>query len=208
MPDRVLGNILALAVQAQLYVVLAVAFFCVLLFEDAFYLFAYQRQDILNGEYWRAITRNFTHLSLVHGLLNLLAWMLIWFYGRAVCSVFEWLVALTLCSAGVGFGLLIFLPALQTYVGLSGTLHGVLVVIAILSLRHPHYTAISWTILVFVVAKLTYETIYGATPATAELVQMNVITEAHLYGAISGVVVGSLLAALSSAHNKKPDPEK
>lgn len=194
--------------KGSFFIVSAVAFFCVLLFKDTFGLFAYQRQGVLNGEYWRILTGHFTHWGFVHWLLNLFAWVLIWLYGRAVCSVFEWLVALTVCSAGVSLGLLVFLPDLQVYVGFSGTLHGVLVVIAILSIRYPHYAVMGWAVLCFITVKLIYEAIYGATPATAELVQIHVITEAHLYGAISGTFVGTLLFGLSSTHNKKPDPKR
>ncbi len=198
-------SIKQLAREGNSYVAIVVVFFCILFFKDIFDLFAYQRQEILSGEYWRMITGHLTHFATIHWLINLFAWILIWLYGRSVCSALVWVCTLLVCSVGVSSGILIFLPDLQTYTGLSGILHGFLIVIAVLHIHHSRYAMTGWIILLFITGKLVYEAFYGPTPTTAELIEMRVITEAHLYGAFSGVLV---IAGLFLTHylrtTKKP----
>ena len=152
-------------------------------------LFVYWRIGILHGEYWRLITGNFVHLNWQHASLNLTAWFLVWVYGMRVCGVATWLVSLLLCACGVGVGILSFLPNIEVYSGLSGVLHGLLILVAGLRLMAWRRDYSAWAILVVVVAKLVSEGIGGPLGATADWIDLTVASEAHLYGALSGVAL-------------------
>ena len=156
--------------------------------------FIYWRTGILHGEYWRPVTGNFVHLSWQHASLNLAAWLLVWVYGTRVCGIAMWLVSLLLCAGGTGIGMLLFLPNIEVYSGLSGVLHGLLILVSGLRLmaRPGDYSA--WAILVVVMAKLIFEGIWGPTGATADWIGLMVVSEAHLYGALSGASLLTVVA--------------
>lgn len=87
-----------------------------------------------------------------------------------------------------GIGLYLFAPQLQAYVGLSGMLHGLFVIGAILDIRSKLTTG--WLLLFVVIAKVTYEQVYGAAPEITEMIGTKVATESHLFGVIIGIAVG------------------
>ena len=155
-------------------------------------LFIYRRGDLLAGEYWRLVSGHFVHVTTAHLLLNLAAWLLIWVYGRAVCTNLTWVVLVSVCAAGTGVGLLWFSPEVMWYTGLSGVLHGLFIAIAVLRLLAYRGDYAAWFVLVIIAIKLAYEYSQGATPITASWVGLQVIPEAHLYGAISGILVAAV----------------
>ncbi len=73
--------------------------------------------------------------------------------------------------------------------GLSGVLHGMLAAgaIGLWQERRPEAAALA----ILLAAKLTYEALVGPVPGSEATAGGAVVTEAHLYGAIGG-----LLAAL------------
>lgn len=79
----------------------------------------FDRQAILDGQVWRLVTGNLVHWSPEHFYLDVGAFLLVgWLYEPLSGRRYPWL----LLSAGlaVGVGLLLFLPELKTYRGLSG----------------------------------------------------------------------------------------
>ena len=151
--------------------------------------FIYRRSDILHEEYWRLITGNFVHLNWQHLSLNLAAWFLIWVYGVRVCGISAWSLLLLLCAAGVGVGIFFGLPEIEEYSGLSGVLHGMFVAIPGLHLLINRSDYSAWAILTAVIAKLISEEIQGASGITADWIGLMIIPEAHLYGALSGLLI-------------------
>jgi membrane associated rhomboid family serine protease len=96
-------------------------------------------------------------------------------------------------------GFLLLMPHLQWYVGLSGVLHGLLTAGAVAwwRLEDRRLTLVLWLILL---TKLTWEQWHGALPLSGDL---NVIVNAHLYGAIGGAMVGiGLMRRLPSPHKR------
>jgi membrane associated rhomboid family serine protease len=87
-------------------------------------------------------------------------------------------------SAGLWFAN----PDLQWYVGASGALHGVMTAGTIAHLRRRDLDG--WILAAFIVAKLGLEQYSGALPFAGSA---DTIVDAHLYGAIGGVVLGLLL---------------
>jgi rhomboid family GlyGly-CTERM serine protease len=158
----------------------------------------YERDGILAGEVWRVLTGHLVHLTWNHLLLNLGGLALIWLlFGRHLTSA-QWGIVIAASATGVSLGLMLLHPDLHWYVGLSGLLHGMFVAGALGGL-FSGYRA-EWLLLGLVAVKLAWEQATGALPGTEELAGGFVVVDAHLYGAVTGLVVALLLRALD------PDP--
>ena len=80
-----------------------------------------------------------------------------------------------------------FAKNITLYVGLSGVLHGFFVWGALMDIKHNEKTG--YLLLIGVIAKIIHEQIYGASADVEQLIGASVATDAHLYGAIGGLVV-------------------
>lgn len=144
----------------------------------------YERSHILNGEIWRLFSAHFVHLGWSHLLMNLAALALIWILFGRMLSQSAWILISLASMLGVGLGLLLFSPSIGWYVGLSGMLHGLFAAGVMVSLRAGNCLEIM--LLLLLLGKLVWEQIYGPLPGTAEFAGGDVVTDAHLYGAVSG----------------------
>jgi len=87
---------------------------------------------------------------------------------------------------------------LTWYVGLSGVLHGLFIYGAIREIR---FFPFSGYVLVLVLAgKLFWEYMNGAMPGSEEMTGGRVLVEAHLYGAMAGLVAVLLTWLLHLLH--------
>ena len=145
----------------------------------------YERQAILDLQWWRLLTGNFVHLGATHLVLNLIGLGLLFSWFRTAFTNAAWLAVIFVCCMSVGFGLLWFQPQVYWYVGLSGMLHGMFVAGA-LALRHsqPRWSALC---LVVLAIKIAIEQIVGDPWGTAALTGGPVVSSAHLYGALGGL---------------------
>ncbi|MFE8071216.1 rhombosortase [Marinobacteraceae bacterium S3BR75-40.1] len=151
-------------------------------------LLRYQRSAVEAGEWWRLLTAHGVHLGYWHLLLNLLGLWLVWeLVGEALSNV-RWLLTLAIVALGTSVGLYLGHPQLQWYVGLSGVLHGLLVAGALGMLSRQPVLALA--LLGIVTVKVGLEMLGIADSGVAELIGGRVIYAAHLYGAVSGAVVG------------------
>ncbi len=149
-------------------------------------------RGLIAAEPWRLLSAHFVHLGWMHLSLNLGGLLLIWaLFGHFVRPA-GWAVALLLCALAVGIGLYVFDTALAWYVGLSGVLHGLLVLGAWAARRAEARTAL--VVLLAIAAKLAWEQITGADTGTAQLVGGAVVVNAHLYGALGGLLCVPLVA--------------
>lgn len=152
---------------------------------------------IRNGEYWRLLTCHFLHLGWNHVWLNLAGYLIITYSFRdEIPGVME-IWTLLACGLGVGLGLFYFDPAMYSYAGLSGALHGFLLLHLI---RGLHTTrTYSLLFIIAVIGKLAWEqSPYADTAATAELIGGFVAVNAHLAGGITGLVLGIIMYAVES----------
>lgn len=147
----------------------------------------YERAAIFQGEIWRLLSGNFVHLGWPHLGMNLAGMILIWLLFGRLLPLRQWLVVLLVSALGVGLGLLLFNPAIEWYVGLSGLLHGLFIVGIAASLSKDRHA--EWLLLLFLVGKLIWEQVYGALPGSSDTAGGAVIVDAHLYGAISGLLL-------------------
>ena len=151
----------------------------------------YDRDAILAGQLWRLLTGHLVHLGGSHLAMNLVGLALIWMLFGRLMSTTAWLATLLSSALTVSLGLLIFNPGLMWYVGLSGVLHGMFLAGAILSIVSGYRAEI--LLLGFIVAKLTWEQWVGPLPGSAEVAGGDVVVDAHLYGAIAGVIVALVI---------------
>jgi rhomboid family GlyGly-CTERM serine protease len=152
--------------------------------------FIYQRDLIAQGEVWRLITGHFFHTNINHLILNLAALWLLWAlhkgYYRPATYGALFLFSALICSSGLFY----FSPQLFRYVGLSGVLHGVFVWGAIEDIKHRDITG--YLLFVGVWLKIIYEQLYGANSDISHLIEANVAIDAHLWGAIGGLLFAFL----------------
>ncbi|PKH87947.1 rhombosortase [Colwellia sp. Bg11-28] len=176
--------------HSMLVTIIAILAVLAYLFNDAVSeFFVYQYQLISQGELWRTFTGHFFHTNGIHLLLNLAALALLWalhghFYNVKSYSLLFITSALT-CSTGMYF----FSPEIRQYVGLSGVLHGIFVFGAIMDIRHKDKTG--YLLFVGVWLKIAHEQFYGASEQVSSLIDANVAVDAHLWGAVGGLLFSS-----------------
>ena len=148
---------------------------------------AYSRTALMEkGQYWRLLTAHLVHTDLPHALLNLAAWPLIFWLAQSRLSGCQWMTGLLFCAFGVSVGLWFFSPTVQWYVGLSGVLHGLLVLSALtVWWQQPVLTLL---VLLGVIIKLLWEQTQGSLPGSAVWIGHPVIVDAHLFGALAGML--------------------
>lgn len=143
------------------------------------------------GEWWRWLSAHLVHAGWSHMVVNVAALWVVWL-------LFKW----RLGSSGGWFILVVSLVVMDAgfwfrdtqlgwYVGMSGLLHG-------------FFAAGAWDevwrgvrggtwLLLGLLAKLGYEQFFGALPMTAASSDGPVWVNAHLYGAIGGLVAAAIL---------------
>lgn len=153
----------------------------------------YDRTAVAAGEVWRLVTGNLVHLNWPHLALNLAGLVLIWVLFARGWSLRLWCGAFLAGALAVGAGLFLFDPRLQWYVGLSGVLHALF---AVGVLVEPGFRP--WeraVLLAALAAKIAWEQVVGPTPGVAALIDGAVVVQAHLYGAVGGLVFGIAVRA-------------
>lgn len=146
----------------------------------------YNRELIIQGEYWRLITGNFNHTNHYHLLLNLAALLTIAGLHRHHYSPLILIIIMLYLSIFVGSNILLFSPSVSLYVGLSGLLHGLIVIGSYMDIVKGQHSG--WLLLLGTVAKVIYEQVYNNTEQVSQLIEAQVLTAAHMYGLIAGLV--------------------
>ncbi|MCU7904876.1 MAG: rhombosortase [Candidatus Thiodiazotropha sp. (ex Epidulcina cf. delphinae)] len=149
----------------------------------------YHRTEIAAGEWWRLITGHLTHLGWGHLLMNLAGLWLIWGLFPGQYPAHRCIYRPALLMLGASLGLWLFSPEVVWYKGLSGMLHGLLCWALLRRIRFQPAPFI--LILAFLWVKLAWEQWFGPIPGSESLASGQVIVDAHLYGAVSGILLWS-----------------
>jgi rhomboid family GlyGly-CTERM serine protease len=149
----------------------------------------YERMAIAGGEWWRLITAHFVHIDLEHTLLNLMGVVLMWAIFARDLSPRQWLIVTTVVLLTIDAGLWFRDKGVDWYVGASGALHGFMAAGTYVHVRRGDLDG--WILVVFIVLKLGYEQLHGVLPFAES--GMPVVLNAHLYGAIGGVIAAACL---------------
>ncbi len=159
--------------------------------DSARLLFRFDRPALGSGELWRLLSGHFVHLGSPHLLLNLAGLGLVWALVGARLTALAWLISALIIIASIDVGLWYLRPTLDWYVGLSGLLHGLLIVGMLVGVREaPLESAV---MLGAVALKLAYEQWLGPLPGSSESAGGPVVVDAHLYGAIGGLLSAACL---------------
>lgn len=148
------------------------------------------RADVARGQWWRLWSGHLLHLGAAHALMDVGAWAIVLLLALRQEVVGEVIAAALLGMPLLSLALLRLEPALQWYAGLSGILHGLLVIVL-----WRRGGGIACLVLALLAVKLTWEWRAGSPWQ-----DFPVVTLAHRLGAAWGVVW--LLAA--TAWRPKP----
>jgi rhomboid family GlyGly-CTERM serine protease len=149
---------------------------------------SFDRTALAAGEAWRVLSAHFVHLDAQHAALNALGLVLMWALFARDYSPVRW-AAIYLCAMlAVSAGLWWLNPEVQWYVGASGALHGLMTAGTLAHLRRRDLDG--WILAAFILVKLSYEQIAGSMPFAGDA---NTIVDAHLYGAIGGLLPALVL---------------
>jgi rhomboid family GlyGly-CTERM serine protease len=155
---------------------------------------SYQREALANGQWWRALSAHFVHLDLEHAALNTLGLVLMWALFARDYPPLRWLAIYLGSALAVSAGLWFLSREIDWYVGASGALHGVMTAGTLAHLRRGDLDG--WILAVFIVLKLVYEQFAGALPFAGS---PGTVVDAHLYGAVGGVVFALLIRSLNQS---------
>jgi len=155
----------------------------------------YNRELIINGEYWRLLSGNFNHTNIYHLLLNVTALAVIGGLHYRYYSSGTFILLILLLSLGVGVGILLLSPGTQLYVGLSGILHGIIIVGAIIDVSKRYYSG--YVLIIGTIIKVINEQIFNSPVEISQLIEAKVLTEAHLYGLVTGLIIAPLYVYLN-----------
>ena len=158
------------------------------------------REAVLGGQWWRLLTANLVHINFPHMWLNLAAFLAVLLVFPGANGVGRMLLYVAGCALAVSFGMQLFAPEILRYSGLSGVLHGIFVIKAYDEWHASKTLAIA--LICGLGVKIGYEQMTGGSASVARLIGGPVAVDAHLYGAIGGLlVVLTLLIAKSKAES-------
>lgn len=150
---------------------------------------AFDRALMEAGQWWRLLSAHFVHLSFYHAALNLLGLLALLVLCPQPVATWEWARRLVLLSLGTSLALYVFVPELDRYVGFSGVLHGLFLLGLVPMARRRDAVAI--VCLFYLVGKLAWEVILGASLSDEQAIGGRVVTQAHLFGTLAGLAYGA-----------------
>lgn len=154
-------------------------------------LLRYDRSAIAAGELWRLVTGHFAHLGLAHLVLNLAGLGVVWMLVGGAYSSSGWVLIIATSLALIDLGFWFLDANLGWYVGMSGLLHALLVA-GVVS-RFPVAKVESLALALVIAGKIAWEQLAGPLPGSELSAGGPVVVNAHLYGAIAGILAGGLL---------------
>ena len=145
----------------------------------------YNRDLIGQGQWWRLFSGNLLHTNGWHLLFNLGGLlMLTQLFGRDIKPLHFTLFTLINATC-VGILLWFFSPDIEIYVGLSGYLHGLFILGCLIEISNGRRS--SYLLLFGVSGKIGWETFNGSSEEMTALINAQVATDAHLFGALAAL---------------------
>jgi len=173
---------LALAAMIALWIGLALAG------EPAREALHWSRSGVAAGEHWRWLTAHLVHLDLAHALLNAAGLALVWVLFCDLYSIRRWLLVAACGIVTIDVGLW-WLSDVRWYVGASGVLNTLAAAGIVREIIDGDRMA--WFVGAAGLTKLVYENLAGPLPFLAS--DHPIVLEAHLFGALAGMVCGLLM---------------
>ena len=156
------------------------------------------RRALAFSEPWRLLTAHFVHLSFLHALLNGVALLLLGrLFGDRLRPAEFWTVLLG-APVVISLGFWLVLPELHWYRGLSDVLHAVYFAGCVVWIATTTGRA-RWlpiAALLIGTAKVLVEQPWDASFPVHPVLQVAVVPQAHLIGAIVGAAAGLVMRQL------------
>jgi len=153
----------------------------------------YDRVWLGQGELWRMLSGHFSHLSWSQLLLNSAGLLLVWFLVGKTYSATSWLLVIVCSLLTIDMAFWFINPDLYWYVGISGLLHGILTAAIVGRWRWQPIDPEMLVLLVLVVAKISWEQYAGPVSGSEATSGGLVVVDAHLYGAIGGILAALMI---------------
>lgn len=147
----------------------------------------FDRSAIYQGQWWRILTGHLMHTNTWHLVMNLGGLALIMLLHGMYYRPLQFWGILLLGNVLIGLALLFWSPQISIYVGLSGWLHALLVCGCCIDIQRQWSSG--WLILAAVFGKVVWEQWQGASQDVVTLIEAEVATDAHLYGAVIGLLL-------------------
>ncbi|MDH5230014.1 MAG: rhombosortase [Gammaproteobacteria bacterium] len=154
-------------------------------------LLLYDRYSIEHGEYWRLFSAHLVHLSWNHTLMNLAGLFFVFLFFSANLSALSWWTLLVCSCLGISAVMYFYYPQVNAYVGLSGVLHSLFISGALMHWARQRFESVA--VLLFFTFKIIWEQIKGPMPGSESMAGGPVLTEAHMVGALIGLLFGTVL---------------
>lgn len=165
--------------------------------------FYFDRELLIQGQYWRLLTAHFVHLNIIHLVLNLAGLSLVLVIFDRTWSWRAWMI-LIVCSAIIqSLAFYWFLPEVRAYVGFSGVIHSLYVAGTVSFLKHSQDRPLGVILLALVTLKLLTENMGQGISVTENMIGGHVLVEAHLYGAIVGLMFALANMSFESVKNSE-----
>lgn len=149
----------------------------------------FDRELVEQGEVWLLFSGHIVHLNWSHWALNMAGLAIVAFFFSSHATLKQWLTVILVSACMINIGLWWWMPEIRSYVGLSGVLHGLFLYGALREIRF--YPTSGYVLTCVLIGKLVWEFFYGALPGSEDMTGGRVLTEAHLLGAIGGILVWS-----------------
>lgn len=172
----------------QLTIVAVISAGCALLCfldSDLTEFLRYDRGEISLGQWWRFFSANFLHTNGFHLGLNLVALAALTLLMDGV-RLGELLTVFCVGAVSVTVGLYLFVPQVYGYVGLSGALHALFVLVTWGVFGRDRVLGALLALVLLI--KLGNELWRGPSEALARLIAADVVTEAHFFGVLGGIL--------------------
>ncbi|HEB82553.1 MAG TPA: rhombosortase [Gammaproteobacteria bacterium] len=147
----------------------------------------FDREEVAQGSYWLLLSGHIVHLNWSHWVLNMAGLAIVAFFFSNHASFWQWLTVILVSATTINIGLWWWMPQIHNYVGLSGVLHGLFLYGALREIRF--YPLSGYVLTAVLLGKLGWEFFNGALPGSEDMAGGHVLTEAHLLGAIGGILV-------------------
>lgn len=148
----------------------------------------YDRDLIAAGQWWRMLTGSFVHLGWWHLFLNEMGLAVLVLLCPQRLSASVWLRRLLFLSVGMSIGLYLFVPRLQSYVGMSGVIHGLFLLGLVPQVLKKDLIALGCLLYLF--GKLGWEIFSGAPVSDETALGGSVVLESHLFGTLAALAYG------------------
>ena len=147
----------------------------------------FNRQLIEQGQLWRLFTSQFVHANWAHLGLNCAGIALIWLLHGEYTSPSRYSFNIATLAIWCGLGVYWFCPSITIYTGLSALLHGVIIWGAIKDVTVGLKSG--YILFIGVWVKLIAEQVNGPSADIGTLIDSTVAVDAHLIGAIGGMLL-------------------